>query len=99
MKNIANIGLSAENKLEKRMKSLTGFIFKNNLFSLKPFLKNCSYSTIVVKSTQRMDKQHEGPCNCSDEEHKKHPGHENDKHVGNECIHPDGTRHQIHTKA
>jgi hypothetical protein len=38
------------------------------------------------------------PCNCNDEEHQKHPGHENDKHEGGECIHLDGTRHPIHEK-
>lgn len=39
----------------------------------------------------------EKPCDCHDEKHsekdrKKH------KHVGDQCIHQDGTRHKIHSK-
>lgn len=45
-----------------------------------------------------MSQQHEEPCNCNDEEHQKHPSHENDEHVGDECVHPNGSKHTIHKK-
>ena len=38
-------------------------------------------------------------CDCEDQEHHKHKGHENHRHVGDECIHEDGTRHKIHQKS
>jgi hypothetical protein len=37
------------------------------------------------------------PCDCHDEQHKgKNVNH---KHIGDECIHEDGTRHKLHQPA
>lgn len=41
----------------------------------------------------------EKACDCEDSEHLKHKGHEGHRHVGNKCIHEDGTSHEIHQKS
>ena len=37
------------------------------------------------------------PCDCHDEQHKEK--NLNHKHIGDECIHEDGTRHKLHQPA
>ena len=41
----------------------------------------------------------EEACNCEDQEHHKHKGHKNHRHVGDECIHEDETRHKLYQKS
>jgi hypothetical protein len=37
------------------------------------------------------------PCDCQDEQHKEK--NVNHKHIGDECIHEDGTKHKLHQPA
>lgn len=46
-------------------------------------------------ATSAEDKQN--PCDCHDENHG-HEGGAKHKHVGDDCVHDDGSRHKIHQR-
>lgn len=37
------------------------------------------------------------PCDCNDEHHS-HKDRDRHKHVADECIHQDGSKHKIHSR-
>jgi len=44
--------------------------------------------------TTSSEKGHDTKCDCNDENHKN--SEQNHKHVDDDCVHDDGTRHKIH---
>lgn len=39
--------------------------------------------------------ENSSPCDCHDEQHKKNVNH---RHIGDECVREDGTRHKLHQR-
>jgi hypothetical protein len=38
------------------------------------------------------------PCDCNDDEHHDHKDRNRHKHVADECMHDDGSKHKIHSR-
>jgi hypothetical protein len=58
---------------------------------INTYLCSLPYHLEMTTSTE------EHQCDCHDEQHKPEDRQKH-KHVGDECIHEDGTRHKIHQR-
>ncbi len=46
-------------------------------------------------TTSEKEEHHDSKCDCNDEQHTDE-SKRNHKHVDDDCVHDDGTRHKIH---